>query len=208
MSRSQRLVGLVRALKDAAPKALTARELARDFQVSERTVYRDMARLAGMGLPIAGEAGLGYVLVPGDGPPPAPLTWPQAEAAWRGLRLLTHADSTEQALVAREAMRAFEAALGEERVRRLAAEPLLTTPDEPVPPAAVLDGLRKAKTAGGPARLTYVDLDAYEHTVTGRVTSVTLTGDHAVVAVQAEGENEPRLIRAGRIRKLTLSVTG
>jgi predicted DNA-binding transcriptional regulator YafY len=44
---------------------VTAFQLAQSLDVSERTIYRDLAELAAQGAPIEGEAGVGYILRPG-----------------------------------------------------------------------------------------------------------------------------------------------
>lgn len=62
-----------------ARKTTTAQDLAERFGVSLRTVYRDIRSLEAAGVPIYGEAGLGYSLVEGYRLPPVMFT--QAEAA-------------------------------------------------------------------------------------------------------------------------------
>ena len=51
-------------------RVVTARALAEQFEVSERTIYRDIADLRGSGVPIDGEAGVGYRLHRGYQVPP------------------------------------------------------------------------------------------------------------------------------------------
>ena len=148
MSRSKRLVDLVRALKEAAPGALTAKALADRFSVSERTIYRDMSKLIESGIPIEGEAGLGYVLAPGDGPPMPALTWRQAETLWRGARILSLVAKEEGAQTAARSLAALSAVLGDDRVQRLAAEPVLPEAGELKPVPAVLGALERAIEAG------------------------------------------------------------
>ena len=59
--RAQRLNEIIRHLRRArAP--LTADALALRFEVTPRTIYRDVASLIATGVPIRGEAGIGYVL--------------------------------------------------------------------------------------------------------------------------------------------------
>jgi predicted DNA-binding transcriptional regulator YafY len=65
---------------------VTAATLARELEVSERTIYRDLADLAAQGAPIQGEAGIGYVLRPGLFLPPLMLTEDETEAVLLGLR--------------------------------------------------------------------------------------------------------------------------
>ena len=61
MRRADRLFLLVNALRGRR-RAVPARVLADDLGVSLRTVYRDVADLQLSGVPIEGEAGVGYVL--------------------------------------------------------------------------------------------------------------------------------------------------
>jgi len=76
MRRADRLVQLVE-LPRSRPLS-TAAWLARRMEVSVRTVYRDVADLQGRGVPIEGEAGVGYRFGSGYGLPP--LMFDQDEA--------------------------------------------------------------------------------------------------------------------------------
>ena len=64
----------------------TAAALARELEVSERTIYRDLSELAAQGAPVQGEAGVGYILRPGLFLPPLMLTEDETEAVLLGLR--------------------------------------------------------------------------------------------------------------------------
>ncbi len=55
-------------------RLVRAEELAGYFEVSVRTVYRDVSALGEAGVPIAGEAGVGYRLVKGYHLPPIMFT--------------------------------------------------------------------------------------------------------------------------------------
>ena len=85
MSRSARLLSLLQALRGRR-YPVTAAELARTLEVSERTIYRDVAQLAAQGAPIQGEGGVGYVLRPGLFLPPLMLSEDETEAVLLGLR--------------------------------------------------------------------------------------------------------------------------
>ena len=60
MRRADRLFQLVQILRNK--RLVTARELAERLEVSERTIYRDMQDLSLSGVPLEGEAGVGYRL--------------------------------------------------------------------------------------------------------------------------------------------------
>ena len=85
MVRATRLLSLLQALR-ARRHPVTAAALARELEVSERTIYRDLSALAAQGAPIQGEAGVGYVLRPGLFLPPLMLTEDETEAVLLGLR--------------------------------------------------------------------------------------------------------------------------
>ena len=85
VSRSARLLALLQALRRRR-QPVTAAVLARELEVSERTIYRDLSELATQGAPVKGEAGIGYVLGPGLFLPPLTLTEDETEAVLLGLR--------------------------------------------------------------------------------------------------------------------------
>lgn len=63
---------------------MRAEELAGHFEISVRTVYRDIAALGESGVPICGEAGVGYSLMKGYHLPPVMLTAEEAMALFVG----------------------------------------------------------------------------------------------------------------------------
>lgn len=102
MRRADRLFQIVQLLQGR--KLVTARQLADRLQVSERTVYRDVQDLVLSGVPIDGEAGVGYMLHAGFHLPPLMFSPEEMEALVTGARLVkawagnTLADAAEQAL--------------------------------------------------------------------------------------------------------------
>ena len=87
MSRSTRLFEILQILRQAK-SPVTAQSIAESLEVTKRTVYRDMAALQAMRLPIEGEAGIGYVLRAGFDLPPLMFTAEELEAIAVGLALL------------------------------------------------------------------------------------------------------------------------
>ena len=61
MQRAERLNEIVHHLR-RMHQAVTASALAEIFEVSLRTIYRDIQNLVDSGVPISGEAGVGYVI--------------------------------------------------------------------------------------------------------------------------------------------------
>lgn len=87
MRRADRLFELIQLLRRAR-KAVTAAQLAEKLEVAPRTVYRDVAALMAMRVPVDGAAGVGYVLRPGYDLPPLMFDREEVEAVAVGLQLL------------------------------------------------------------------------------------------------------------------------
>ena len=86
MRRADRLFQLVQLLRRR--RTTTAAELARSLEVSERTVYRDVQDLSLSGVPIEGEAGVGYRLKPGFDLPPLMFTAEELQALRLGAQIV------------------------------------------------------------------------------------------------------------------------
>ena len=67
---------------------LTARELAERLEVSVRTVYRDVASLQALRVPVEGAPGIGYAMRPGYDLPPLGFADDELDALFIGLGLL------------------------------------------------------------------------------------------------------------------------
>lgn len=87
MSKTTRFFEIIQVLRDAK-KPILARDLAAMLEVSQRTVYRDIASLQAMQTPIYGEAGIGYVMRKGYDLPPVNFDVDEAEAVAIGLSLI------------------------------------------------------------------------------------------------------------------------
>jgi predicted DNA-binding transcriptional regulator YafY len=85
MSRTARLFRLMDALRGHR-RPVTAGRLAGALSVSVRTVYRDVQTLIGLGAPIEGEAGVGYLLRAGFFLPPLMFGEDELEALVLGAR--------------------------------------------------------------------------------------------------------------------------
>jgi predicted DNA-binding transcriptional regulator YafY len=90
VNRTDRLYALVEELRAVAPRPRSARWLAGRFEVSARTVERDISALQQSGVPIYAEPGRagGYTLDKARTLPPVNLTPGEAVAMAIGLRLL------------------------------------------------------------------------------------------------------------------------
>lgn len=87
MRRADRLFQIIQILR-RTHFPVTAAKLAEELEVSKRTVYRDMADLAGQRIPVAVEAGTGYVLSSDYDMPPLMFTAEELEAVFLGIELV------------------------------------------------------------------------------------------------------------------------
>ncbi len=76
MSRLQRIIAILSFLQQK--RRVTAEELALRFEVSQRTIYRDMQELFAAGLPLQATTGSGYLL--GDQRQLAPISFSREQA--------------------------------------------------------------------------------------------------------------------------------
>ncbi|WP_425101728.1 helix-turn-helix transcriptional regulator [Tropicibacter sp. S64] len=118
MSRTHRLFQLMSALRRLPPPA-TARQLAEETGVSERTLYRDIEALRGIGAVIDGEAGFGYTLIEDAHLPPLGFEDDELEALVLGLREVRAVADPELAAAAVSALNKLKARLPDRQAHRL-----------------------------------------------------------------------------------------
>lgn len=93
MRRADRLFEIIQVLRSAR-RPLTGVQIAERLEVSARTIYRDIAALQAMRVPIEGAAGVGYVMRWGYDLPPLNFDAEETEAIMVGLRLLARTGDT------------------------------------------------------------------------------------------------------------------
>lgn len=88
MNRIDRLHAILTHLQ--SKKRVTAQEVADRFNISLRTVYRDVKALEESGVPVIGEAGSGYTIMEGYRLPPVMFSQEEAAALLLGSKLAEH----------------------------------------------------------------------------------------------------------------------
>jgi predicted DNA-binding transcriptional regulator YafY len=119
MRRADRLFRIVQFLRRG--RLLTAQKLAEKLQVSQRTVYRDVRDLQLSGMPIEGEAGVGYTLRQDLDLPPLTFTAEELTALVLGARLVRAWGGVASVTAANDALGRIEAVLPVEMRERLDA---------------------------------------------------------------------------------------
>jgi predicted DNA-binding transcriptional regulator YafY len=107
--RADRLFRIIQRLRQRGVH--TARALAEELEVSERTVYRNVRDLILSGVPILGEAGVGYALPRGFDLPPLMFTEEEIEALVLGARVVQSWADPELARAASDVLTKVEAVL-------------------------------------------------------------------------------------------------
>ena len=126
MRRADRLFQIIQILRRSS-RPVTAAALAAELEISQRSVYRDIADLMAQRVPIEGEAGLGYVLDRAFDMPPLMLTPDEIEAAVLGAQWVAGRNDPALARAARDLLAKIEAVVPE-NLRPFVAEPTLAAP--------------------------------------------------------------------------------
>jgi predicted DNA-binding transcriptional regulator YafY len=122
MRRADRLFQIIQILRRR--RVTTAQRLADELEVSERTIYRDIQDLSISGVPIEGEAGIGYVLRHGFDLPPLMFTNDELEALVLGTRIVSSWADAALARAAGDVLVKVDAVLPPRLRQRITDSPL------------------------------------------------------------------------------------
>lgn len=158
MRRADRLFALVQLIRGR--RLSTAAWLAGRLEVSLRTVYRDVADLQAQGVPIEGEAGVGYRLGRGFELPPLMFTVEEARALSLATRLAQQWLDPAMALAAVDAISRVLSVLPASVRAEVESQQLLVAPVGLEPELSRrLQVLREAAQARRWVELRYIDLN-------------------------------------------------
>jgi len=164
MKRIDRLYALVEELRAAGPRGRTARQLAEHFEVSVRTIERDLSALGQAGVPLATKTGRtgGFTLDRSMSLPP--LNFTPREAAAVAVAL----SRSEHVLFARDGRSALQkivAAMPEhalKEARSTAEKVRLLVQPAPDPDAKIAETVWRAVRDNQALRIRYVDVGGLE----------------------------------------------
>ena len=162
MRRADRLFRIIQILRRSRGP-ISSSQLAEELEVSQRSVYRDIADLIGQRVPIRGEAGIGYVLDREFDMPPLMLTPDELEAAVLGAQWVADRGDAVLSRAARDLISKI-ASVVPERLRPFIVEPSIGVPTGQ---ALAADGLDIALTrtwirSGQKIRVRYRDAQSRE----------------------------------------------
>jgi predicted DNA-binding transcriptional regulator YafY len=205
MRRADRLFQIVQHLRGR--RLTTAAQLAGWLEVSERTIYRDIRDLSLSGVPVEGEAGMGYRLSSGFDLPPIMFTVDEVEALVAGARMIEAWGGRALGSHARSALSKITLALPKgrreetERTRLFAAGFLV-----PQGAAAGLETVRQAILQRRKLRVEYSDGAQRASSRTLHPLGLYFWGTTWSIAAWCESRNDFRNFRLDRIRSLEMGV--
>lgn len=156
MRRADRLFQIAQYLRGR--RLTTAKQLADWLSVSERTIYRDVRDLSLSGVPVEGEAGIGYRIKPGFDLQPLMFSPDEIDALVIGMRMVQAWGGPQLAAAGAAALAKVTLALPKERRDFVEATPLFA-PEFHVDGdhGARLDQIRRAINTHCTLRLEYAD---------------------------------------------------
>lgn len=154
MRRADRLFRIVQFLR--ARRLTTAAWLAEHLEVSTRTIYRDIADLSLSGVPIEGEAGVGYALRHKIDLPPLMFERAEAAAVELGLRFVSAYSGPPLSTAALSAMAKVRAVLPRSLIARSESAALFV-PRKDAAPGAALGPIFEAIDARRKLSIQYTD---------------------------------------------------
>ena len=198
MRRADRLFEIIQHLR--RKPTVRARELSEALEVSERTIYRDIKDLAASGVPIEGEAGVGYVLKAGFDLPPLMFKEQEIEALVLGARFVETWADAELADAASDAIAKIEAVIPDRLRGYMASSALLAPASHYMEPLSFdLGQLRRAIRSQLKVRFSYRDVLNQKSVRTVRPLSLAYFGPVWMLAAWCDLRDDFRTFRLDRI---------
>jgi predicted DNA-binding transcriptional regulator YafY len=202
MRRADRLFQIVQHLRGG--RLVTADMLADRLEVSARTIYRDIADLQSTGVPIDGEAGVGYVMEEGYDLPPLMFTRDEIVALVAGARLIRAFGGADMARGAEEALVKIGAVLPEAERARARRVPIYAIgPRMTDDLRAMIDRLEVATDASLRLALDYSDQNGAATRRVIRPLGLWFWGSVWTVVGWCELRDDFRMFRLDRIAGVT-----
>ena len=203
MRRADRLFQIITILRARADRRrpTTAQDIAETLEVSVRTVYRDIADLIASGVPIDGEAGVGYILRSGFDLPPLMFTIDEIEAIVLGSKIVGSWGDPELAKAAGAVLEKVEAILPADK-RRALDETALIAPKNHFQAPVTIDIVALRHAIRGRRKITfaYVNEDGRGSERTVRPLALAFYGPVWLLLAWCELRIDFRSFRIDRMR--------
>jgi predicted DNA-binding transcriptional regulator YafY len=205
MRRADRLLQIVQVLRRRGAMT-TAKVLAEELEVVPRTIYRDVAALQSAGVPIDGEAGVGYLLRPGYDLPPMMFSSEEMEAIVLGARMVIDRGDKALSRAAENVLAKIQAVVPKKAADQMWRASLLV-------PHPLEDGvsfgphvpiIRQAIRNSQKIQISYIDLKGRESTRTVWPLGLYLYSHVTLLCTWCEERLSFRAFRSERISKCNM----
>jgi predicted DNA-binding transcriptional regulator YafY len=196
--RADRLFEIIQFMR--RKDLVRAKDLADALEVSERTIYRDIQDLAASGVPIEGEAGVGYVMKAGFDLPPLMFKEQEIEALVLGARIVESWADPELAAAASNVIAKVGAVIPD-RLREYMANTALVAPSHHYMEPITFDvaELRRALRGQLKVHFRYQDATAEASERTVRPLCLAYFGPVWLLSAWCELRDDFRTFRLDRI---------
>lgn len=201
MRRADRLFQIAQYLRGR--RLTTARQLAEWLSVSERTIYRDIRDLSLSGVPVEGEAGVGYRIKAGYDLQPLMFSPDEIDALVTGMRMVEAWGGPQLAASSAAALAKITLALPKEK-REFVESTALFAPSFHVDPVhgQRLEAIRQAINRRRKLLLDYVDANDQASNRVVWPLALYFWGGTWLLAAWCELRDDFRTFRLDRVRAL------
>lgn len=204
MRRADRLFRIVEYLK-ARRSVVRADDIARELEVSTRTVYRDIADLCASGVPIIGEAGVGYILDKDYVVRPLMFDVEELEALMLGAQMVRSWSDDAFGKSAKSAMDKLGAALPDTLRQELVETSLFSYSSSARKPMSIdFSSLRRAIRSKNYVHLEYVREDGMASSRQARPLALVFFAPVWLLTAWCEKRQDFRNFRLDRMQKLEI----
>lgn len=201
MRKASRLFEIIQILR-IANGAVTAQAIADRLEVTVRSIYRDIAALQAMRVPIEGGRGIGYILRSGFDLPPLMFSIEESEAMVLALALLKRTGDSELKRAAERVTGKIAAAVPAPLRQVLMGNAIYAWGTvAPEPPGVDLSVVRQAIRDERKLTIIYRDEQGRETNRTIRPIALIYYSSYANVVAWCELREDIRNFRADRIEK-------
>ncbi len=201
MRKASRLFEIIQILR-LAKRPVTAAAIAEKLEVAPRSIYRDVAALQAMRVPIAGDRGVGYILRPGFELPPLMFSIEETEAVVLALALLDRTGDIELRKAAKRVNQKIAAAIPAPLRRAFDVRSLHAWGTSAAPPPDLdLGAVRRAIRDEQKLSIDYRDERGRETRRTIWPLALIYYSEHANIVAWCELRQALRSFRTERVRK-------
>ncbi|MCC9654517.1 helix-turn-helix transcriptional regulator [Rhodopirellula halodulae] len=204
MRRADRLFRIVEYLK-ARRETVTAKELGEELEVGVRTIYRDIADLRASGVPLTGEAGVGYLLSPNYVVRPLLFDDEELEALALGAQMVQSWADPAMAQAARRALDRITVVLPDSLADNIRQSTSYAYPSAGKPALQIdFTSLRRAIGTRHLVEFAYIDQNGSSTTRRIRPLAIIFLAPNWMVAAWCELRRDFRHFRVDRMQELVV----